>query len=78
MDPTSAAEAGQLDDQGSRDHFMVFTTQFHLGVAGQLLVLNLSFEAWRLLTYCGQDSPVLSGEVAKSFGIELHSRWIRR
>ena len=26
----------------------------------------------RGLTYCGEDSPVLGGEVAEGFGVELH------
>ena len=51
---------------------MVFATHFHLGVSGQLLVLVVGSPGVRMLTYSGEDSPVLGGEVAESFGVELH------
>lgn len=50
---------------------MVFATHFHLGVSGQLLVL-VGSRGVRMSTYSGEDSPVLGGEVAESFGVELH------
>ena len=33
---------------------------------------GLRVEGWRGLTYGGEDSPVLGGEVAEGFGVELH------
>lgn len=42
VDPASAAQAGQLGDQGRGDHFVVLAADFYLGsdVWGQLLVLD--------------------------------------
>lgn len=31
-----------------------------------------------MLTYGGEDSPVLGGEIAEGFGVELHGWWLCR
>ena len=50
---------------------MVFATHFHLGGSGQLLVGRTGIVVTRR-AYGGEDAPVLGGQVAQCFGVELH------
>lgn len=74
VDTASTSQMRKLYDERCGDDFVVLATYFHLNWSESAGFLHDWGNYIYHGTYCCEDTPVVRGKIAESFGIELHCK----